>query len=36
MRDIMIRRWPACYIPPTPSKKAVGNFEAEFVEERRE
>lgn len=28
-------RWPGIFIPPIPPKKATGNFEAEFIEERR-
>jgi sorting nexin-1/2 len=32
----MIKNWPGCYIPPIPRKKAIGNNEFVFVENRRE
>ena len=31
----MFNRWPACYVPPIPPKKSVGNMDAPFIEERR-
>lgn len=31
----MIKRWPGCYIPPLPSKKAIGNTESNFLNERK-
>ena len=36
LRKCLITRWPACYVPPTPSKKTVGNMDSAFVEERRD
>jgi hypothetical protein len=36
LRKILIERWPSCYIPSIPAKKAVGNLDTEFIEERRE
>lgn len=35
LRNALILRWPGCYIPPIPPKKAIGNKDAKFVEERR-
>jgi len=34
-RQIMISRWPGCYIPPIPSKQAIGNKEHKFIEDRK-
>ena len=34
LRRALINKWPGCYIPPIPPKKAVGNMEREFVYER--
>ena len=34
LRNALIIKWPGCYIPPIPPKKAVGNMEKEFVYER--
>eukprot|EP01016_Furgasonia_blochmanni_P040070 TRINITY_DN5071_c0_g1_i4.p1 TRINITY_DN5071_c0_g1~~TRINITY_DN5071_c0_g1_i4.p1 ORF type:complete len:378 (-),score=137.15 TRINITY_DN5071_c0_g1_i4:353-1486(-) len=31
----MVLRWPGCYIPPVPPKKAVGNMDQKFIEDRR-
>lgn len=31
----MIKRWPGVYVPPLPEKKAVGNMDSKFIEERR-
>jgi hypothetical protein len=27
LREKMLARWPSCYIPPIPPKKAVGNMD---------
>jgi hypothetical protein len=35
LRNALFSRWPGCYIPPIPPKKAVGNKDIKFVEERR-
>ncbi len=35
LRIALCGRWPGIYIPAIPEKKAVGNKEGEFVEERR-
>lgn len=35
LRNSLIARWPGCYIPPIPPKKAIGNKDMKFVEERR-
>lgn len=32
----MLVKWPGCFIPSLPPKKAVGNLDQEFIEERRE
>ena len=34
LRQTFVDRFPGLYIPPLPSKKAVGNQKVEFVEER--
>jgi len=26
LRKLMIKRWPGCYIPPLPSKKAIVGY----------
>ena len=31
----MLVRWPGCYIPSLPSKKMMGNMDANFIDERR-
>jgi len=31
----MVIRWPGCYVPAIPPKKAMGNLEKEFIEDRR-
>ena len=35
LRNSLISKWPGCFIPPIPPKKAIGNKDAKFVEERR-
>ena len=35
LRKVMVKRWPGVYVPPIPEKKAVGNMDAKFIEERR-
>jgi sorting nexin-1/2 len=35
LRKFLVDRWPACFIPPCPSKKAVGNTDIKFVEQRK-
>jgi hypothetical protein len=35
-RQVMIQRWPSCYVPPIPPKKAVGNKSTKFVEDRKQ
>lgn len=35
LRNILVQRWPGVYIPAIPEKKAFGNKEDGFVEERR-
>jgi len=32
---VLLSRFPACYIPKLPSKKAIGNKEIQFIKERR-
>lgn len=34
LRQVLVKRWPAFFIPPIPSKKAVGNKEEKVVKER--
>ena len=36
LRKAMVKRWPGVYIPPIPEKKAVGNMDSKFIEERRQ
>ncbi|KAL4470406.1 hypothetical protein ABPG74_012017 [Tetrahymena malaccensis] len=35
LRKLMLKRWPGCFIPPLPSKKAIGNTESGFLNERK-
>lgn len=35
VRQIMLNRWPGCYVPAIPSKKMVGNMDSQFIEDRR-
>jgi hypothetical protein len=35
LRKVMQQRWPGCYIPPLPEKKAIGNLDLKFIEDRR-
>ena len=35
LRKVLVKRWPGVYVPPIPEKKAVGNMDAKFIEERR-
>ena len=35
LRKAMVKRWPGVYVPPIPEKKAVGNMDSKFIEERR-
>lgn len=28
LRAALVLRWPGCYVPPVPPKKAVGNMDA--------
>jgi len=35
LRDVMVGRWPGCFIPPIPAKKAIGNKDENVVEDRR-
>lgn len=35
VRDQLLVKWPGCFIPALPPKKAVGNLDQEFIEERR-
>ena len=35
LRKILQQRWPSCYIPPIPEKKALGGTDQAFIEERR-
>lgn len=34
LREVLVKRWPAFYIPPISPKKAVGNKDEKVVEER--
>lgn len=34
VRNALIHRWPGVFIPAIPPKKAVGNKEEKFIEER--
>ncbi|CAD8144958.1 unnamed protein product [Paramecium octaurelia] len=36
IRQFLLTKWPGCYIPPVPPKKAFGNMEQQFIDERRE
>jgi sorting nexin-1/2 len=35
LRNILMIRWPGCFIPAIPPKKAVGNKDLKFILERR-
>lgn len=35
LRELMILRWPGCYIPSLPAKQSVGNMDKKFIEDRR-
>jgi len=35
LRTCLVERWPGCFIPSMPPKKAVGNLTIEFIEKRR-
>jgi len=35
LRNMLVNRWPGCYIPPIPDKKISGNLNPEFIEDRR-
>jgi len=35
LRTALVNRWPGTYIPPIPSKKAVGNKDDRYIEHRR-
>ena len=35
LRTALTERWPGFYCPPLPPKKAIGNMDQDFVEERR-
>ncbi|KAM3139233.1 hypothetical protein pb186bvf_008643 [Paramecium bursaria] len=34
VRSVLISKWPGCYIPPLPPKKALGNLDQEFIDDR--
>ena len=34
-RNALLNKWPGCYIPPLPPKKATGNLDKSFVDERK-
>ncbi|KAM3140198.1 hypothetical protein pb186bvf_007751 [Paramecium bursaria] len=34
-RATLAQRWPGCYVPPLPIKKAVGNMDKKFIDERK-
>ena len=34
LRQVLVQRWPAFFIPPIPPKKAMGNKEEKVVQER--
>lgn len=35
VRAVLVQRWPAVFIPAIPPKKAVGNMDQQFIEDRR-
>jgi sorting nexin-1/2 len=35
LRSALIMRWPGVYVPPIPPRKAIGNKEDKFLEERK-
>lgn len=35
LRGAILTRWPGVYVPPIPPKKAIGNKEDKFLEERK-
>lgn len=35
LRSSLVQKWPGCYVPPIPPKKAIGNKDLKFIEERR-
>ena len=34
LRSAFVSKWPGCYIPPLPPKKALGNMGKDFIDER--
>ena len=35
LRNILITRWPGCFVPAIPPKQATGNHDLIFIEQRR-
>lgn len=35
LRVVLLQRWPGCYVPPIPSKSALGNNEPKLIEDRK-
>ncbi|CAD8163391.1 unnamed protein product [Paramecium octaurelia] len=34
IRQFLITKWPGCYIPPLPPRKAIGNMDQKFIDDR--
>ncbi|CAD8077497.1 unnamed protein product [Paramecium sonneborni] len=34
IRQFLIIKWPGCYIPPLPPRKAIGNMDQKFIDDR--
>ncbi|CAD8056206.1 unnamed protein product [Paramecium primaurelia] len=34
IRQMLVHKWPGCYIPPLPPRKALGNMDQKFIDDR--
>ncbi|CAD8079600.1 unnamed protein product [Paramecium sonneborni] len=34
IRQLLVHKWPGCYIPPLPPRKALGNMNQKFIDDR--
>jgi len=35
IRELLVKRWPGCYVPPLPPKSVTSNMDTKFIEDRR-